>query len=183
MVTPLILALLDAGSSKGADGAAERAGRVPRLLMMPLRNPIVLAAALGALASATGWHLPSTLGHSCEVLGGAGVPTALVTLGMSLHGRRTVGSPARRTEVALTVVIKNLLQPLIALAVGGLLLHLPSHQLLALVVCSALPTAQNVFTYAREYGLSTALARDSVMYSTLVSMGTLSLAGWLLGGR
>jgi predicted permease len=181
VVTPVVLTLLDARTRSGGDGAEERAGRVSRLLMMPLRNPIVLAAALGALASATGWHLPPTLGHSCEVLGGAGVPTALVTLGMSLHGRRTAEGPARRTEVGLTVVTKTLIQPLTALAVGSLLLHLPPHQLLAVVVCSALPTAQNVFTYAREYGLNTALARDSVMYSTLVSMGTLSAAGWLLG--
>ncbi|MFB7663167.1 AEC family transporter [Kitasatospora sp. NPDC056138] len=179
VVTPVVLALLDAGTGR-SEGDGERRGRAARLLMLPLRNPIVLASAIGALASAAGWHLPPTLGHSCELLGGAGVPTALITLGMSLHGRRPADGPAQRAEVGLTVAIKTLVQPLVALAVGSLVLHLPQHQLLAVVVCSALPTAQNVFIYAREYGLSTALARDSVMFSTLLSMGTLSLAGWLL---
>ncbi|MDH6128871.1 AEC family transporter [Kitasatospora sp. GP82] len=186
VVTPLILALLDAGTGKrtgggGADGRSRSGGTARRMLLLPLRNPIVLASALGSLVSATGWHLPATLGHSCELLGNAGVPTALITLGISLHARRPVTGPAQRAEVGAAVVIKTLIQPLVALAVGSLVLHLPAHQLLAVVVCSALPTAQNVFIYAREYGLSTTLARDSVMFSTLVSMGTLSLAGWVLG--
>ncbi|GAA2240849.1 MULTISPECIES: AEC family transporter [Kitasatospora] len=188
VVTPVVLTLLDAGAGKGGgaageggDAAGERVGRASRLLAVPLRNPIVLAAGLGALASAAGWHLPPTLGHSCDVLGSAGVPTALITLGMSLHARRPAGSSAQRAELGLTVATKTLVQPLVALAVGSLVLHLPPHQLLAVVVCSALPTAQNVFIYAREYGLNAALARDSVMFSTLLSMGTLSVAGWLLG--
>ncbi|MEV4612616.1 AEC family transporter [Kitasatospora sp. NPDC049258] len=173
LVTPVILALLDAGTERGA--------RRGRLLMLPLRNPIILASALGALLSATGWTLPPTLARPGELLGAAAVPTALVTLGMSLHGRRDRATAGRRAEVGVTVLLKTLVQPLAALAVGALLLHLPRPQLLAVVLCSALPTAQNAFVYAREYGLSTALARDSVLSSTLVSMATLSLVYWTLG--
>jgi predicted permease len=121
------------------------------------------------------------LTHSCQLLGGAGVPTALITLGLSLHGRPAATGTTLRAEVGVAVITKTLIQPLAAFAVGALLLHLPSHQLLAVVVCSALPTAQNVFIYAREYGLSTALARDSVLFSTLLSMATLSTITWALG--
>lgn len=60
-------------------------------------------------------------------------------------------------------------------------LGLPEHQVLAVVLCSALPTAQNAFLYAREYGLDTALARHSVVATTVVSMATLSLTAWALG--
>ncbi|QNE77684.1 hypothetical protein F0344_26560 [Streptomyces finlayi] len=63
----------------------------------------------------------------------------------------------------------------------ALLLGLPEHQVLAVVLCSALPTAQNAFLYARQYGLDTALPRNSVVATTVVSMVTLSLAAWALG--
>ncbi|MDH6119874.1 putative permease [Kitasatospora sp. GAS204A] len=187
LVTPVILGLLDAGTDGGADGGADgsaaratRSARVGRMLRLPLRNPIILASALGALCSAVGWHPPAALGQSCQLLGNAGVPTALITLGMSLHGRPSTEGHTLRAEVGLAVVAKNLIQPLVAFAVGSLLLHLTAHQLLAVVICSALPTAQNVFIYARQYGLNTALPRDSVLWSTLLSMITLSAIDWTL---
>lgn len=176
LISPVILTLLDAGT-----GGDRRSGGLTRLLMMPVRNPVIMASALGAVVSAAGWRLPTALGHSCELLGAAAVPTALVTLGMSLHGRPAATGPGQRLEVGVTVGLKTLAQPLTALAVGGLLLHLPRPQLLAVVLCSALPTAQNAFIYARQYDLDTDLARDAVMVSTLVSMATLSAVYWTLG--
>ncbi|MFJ2781419.1 MULTISPECIES: AEC family transporter [unclassified Kitasatospora] len=170
LVTPAVLTVLDTGT------AGRRAA-----LTLPLRNPILLAAALGALVSALGWQPPTELNRSCELLGGAAVPTALVALGMSLHGRPPATGTARYAEVGVTVAVKTLIQPLAAFAVGAFLLHLPAHQLLTVVLFSALPTAQNVFVYAREYGQGTALARDAVLSSTLVSMATLSVVGWALG--
>ncbi|MFF2043621.1 AEC family transporter [Kitasatospora sp. NPDC058170] len=169
LVTPAVLTVLDTGTT-GLRAA----------LTLPLRNPILLAVALGALLSASGWHLPAELNRSCELLGGAGVPTALIVLGMSLHNRPPATGPARYAEVGLTVAVKTLVQPLAAYAVGAYLLHLTAHQLLTVVLFSALPTAQNVFVYAREYGRGTALARDSVLCSTLVSMVTLSAISWAL---
>ncbi|WP_031070557.1 AEC family transporter [Streptomyces sp. NRRL WC-3742] len=170
LVTPAVLAVLDSGA------AGRRA-----LLTLPVRNPILLATALGAVFSATGVHLPAEVNRSAELLGGAGVPTALIALGMSLHNRPPAEGRSHRAETALTVAIKTLVQPLAALAVAGPVLHLSSHQLLTVVLFSALPTAQNVYTYAREYGQGSGLARDAVLWSTLVSMATLSVISWSLG--
>ncbi|MFJ9776025.1 AEC family transporter [Kitasatospora sp. NPDC101157] len=170
LVTPAVLAVLDSGA------AGRRA-----LLTLPLRNPVLLATALGAVASATGLQLPAEVHHSAELLGGAGVPTALVALGMSLHNRPPADGLSRRAEVGVTVAIKTLVQPLVTLVVAGPVLHLATHQLLTVVLFSALPTAQNVYTYAREYGQGTDLARDAVLWSTLVSMVTLSVIAWTLG--
>ncbi|MFF7215007.1 AEC family transporter [Streptomyces sp. NPDC008238] len=180
LVTPVILTVLDAGTG-GAAGRRRGGGGAARLLLVPLRTPVILGAALGCVVSAAGWRLPTALGHSIGLLGGAGVPTALITLGMSLHGRPPATGTAFRAEVGATVLIKTLVQPLAAFAVGSLVLHLPAHQLFAVVILSALPSAQNVFVYARQYDLSTALARDAVMVSTLLSMVTLSAAAWILG--
>lgn len=182
LLSPVILTLLDTGTDRGS--SHWRAG-LRRMLSMPVRNPIIMASLLGIGVSATGVRLPAVLSHTCDLLGAAAVPAALITLGLSLHGRPDPAGttpPGSRTELGAAVVLKTLAQPVIAYAVGGpLLLDLPAHQLLAVVLCAALPTAQNTYIYAREYGLDTTLARNSVVASTLVSMVTLSVATWALG--
>ncbi|MFF1835014.1 AEC family transporter [Streptomyces sp. NPDC058231] len=180
LVSPVILTLLDTGTGTGSGkGVMFR-----RMVTMPVRNPIIMASMLGVAVSALGVRLPHAVEYSCDVLGAAAVPTALITLGLSLHSRPdpdATSVAAGRAEVGLTVFLKTLVQPLVALLVGGPLLHLPDHQLLAVVLCSALPTAQNAFIYARQYSLDTSLARNSVVASTVVSMATLSLTAWALG--
>ncbi|ROQ71185.1 hypothetical protein EDD95_7277 [Streptomyces sp. CEV 2-1] len=179
LVSPVILTLLDSGT-RAAGGPG---GGLRRMLTMPVRNPVIMASLLGVAVSAAGLRLPAALTHSCDLLGAAAVPTALVTLGLSLHGG-PAGGTARvggRAEVGVAVTLKTLAQPLTAFLVAGPLLGLPDHQVLAVVLCSALPTAQNAFIYAREYGLDTGLARNAVVASTVVSMLTLSFATWALG--
>ncbi|MFF8692385.1 AEC family transporter [Streptomyces sp. NPDC015144] len=206
LVSPVVLTLLDSGTGAGAGagagsgqgatgvgtGAGAASGRgvvVRRMLTMPVRNPIILASLLGLAAALLGVRLPHPLAHSLELLGSAAVPTALVALGLSLRARpadaeaaATGGPRPARAETVVAVVLKTVLQPLAAFVVGGPLLGLPGPQLLAVVLCSALPTAQNAFVYAQQYGLDTRVARDAVVASTVVSMVTLSLATWVLGG-
>ncbi|MEU1347559.1 AEC family transporter [Streptomyces sp. NPDC005795] len=215
VVSPVVLTLLDSGTRRG--GSAP--GGLRRMLTMPVRNPVIMASILGLAVSATGLRLPEAVTHSCDVLGAAAVPTALITLGLSLHGGRAGGTDrvtgrsegdvagpvtgraeagvagpvtgraeagvagpvTGRAEVGVAVALKTLVQPLVGFVVAGPLLHLPDHQVLAVVLCSALPTAQNAYLYAREYGLDTGLARNSVVASTVVSMVTLSFAAWALG--
>ncbi len=174
-ITPVILALLDAGT--------RRPDRSPvrDLLLLPLRNPIVLASASGAALSALHWRLPGVLSGSCTLLGQAAVPTALITLGMSLHGRRERLSSPEAAELTLTLALKVLAQPALAYVLGRWVVQLTAPQLFAVVLCSALPTAQNVFVFAREYGRPTTLPRNAVVASTVLSLATLSLIAWLLG--
>ncbi|MFI6960817.1 AEC family transporter [Streptomyces sp. NPDC050255] len=186
-VSPVVLTLLDSGTRGG--GVA--AGGLRRMLTMPVRNPVIMASLLGVAVSAAGWQPPAAVTHSCDVLGAAAVPTALITLGLSLCGGPGGGEVGAagdgtgrltgRTEVGVAVALKTVVQPLVAFLVAGPLLGLPDHQVLAVVLCSALPTAQNAYLYAREYGLDTGLARHCVVASTVVSMGTLSFGAWVLG--
>ncbi|TXS42470.1 AEC family transporter [Streptomyces sp. OR43] len=178
-VSPVVLTLLDSGTRGG--GAAP--GGLRRMLTMPVRNPVIMASLLGVAVSAAGWRPPAVVTHSCDVLGAAAVPTALITLGLSLCGGPGggTGRVTGRAEAGVVVALKTVVQPLVAYLVAGPLLGLPDHQVLAVVLCSALPTAQNAYLYAREYGLDTGLARHGVVASTVVSMGTLSFGAWVLG--
>ena len=70
------------------------------------------------------------------------------------------------------LLLKNLVQPVIALGLG-LALGLSGHALLAVVVCAALPTAQNVFGYAVRFGQGVTLGRDAGLATTLLSVPVL----------
>ncbi|MBO4164354.1 AEC family transporter [Micromonospora antibiotica] len=175
VVTPVILIALD----RHSDPAGRV--RVRRIASLPVRNPVILASLLGVACSAADLHLPSAAGASLTLLSGAAVPAALVALGASLH--HTAPSPAEPAEPAALAVItalKLVAQPVIAYA-AGLALHLSAPQVLAVVVCAGLPTAQNTFIFAQEYGVGEAVANRAVVLTTTLSLATLATAAALLG--
>lgn len=173
VVMPMVLAAVEVGAGK-------RGGTTRTLAMLPLRNPIIAASLAGVLIGATGWRPPQLVLQPLEALGSAGVPTALVVLGMSLHATREPVSPGERAELGVIVVLKLLAQPLVAFG-ACTLLGVEGPLLLAAVVCAALPSAQNVYVVAKQYLPDARLPRDAVLVSTLLSMVTLSLAAFLLG--
>ena len=172
VVTPVIMVALD----RHSDPAGRV--RVRRIASLPVRNPVILASLLGVACSAAGLRLPSAAGASLTLLSGAAVPAALVALGASLH--HTVPSRAEPAELAVISALKLVAQPVIAYA-AGLALHLSAPQLLAVVVCAGLPTAQNTFIFGQEYGVGEAVANRAVVVTTTLSLATLAAAAALLG--
>jgi predicted permease len=172
-----------AGGTEAA-AAMGRARRWGRLISLPMRNPILLACAAGVLVHSAGWTVPGLLRGAIELLGAAAVPTALIALGLSLYRPPALADepdlPGRGAELLLIVVLKIVAQPLLAYGIAHFVLGLNGPQLLAVVICAALPTAQNTFLFARAYGVDSRLARDSVVASTALSMITLTVAAALL---
>jgi predicted permease len=170
--TPVILIALD----RHADAAGRV--RVRRIASLPVRNPVILASALGVVWSAAHLPVPSAAFGSLTLLAAATVPVALIALGASLH--HTVAKMnATLAETGTIMALKLVAQPLIAFA-AGLLLHLTRTEMLAVVVCAGLPTAQNTFIFAQEYGIGEALASRVVMVTTTLSLGSLALIAALL---
>ncbi|MFD0428096.1 AEC family transporter [Streptomyces zhihengii] len=87
-VTPVVIALIE------LDTGGERR-RPLRLLLLPLRNPVIAASAAGTAVAALGLRLPPEATAPVEMLGGAAVPAALFALGLSLHRRREGAAPPR----------------------------------------------------------------------------------------
>lgn len=175
VVAPVIVVALDRHSDP--DGRV----RVRRIASLPVRNPVILASLLGVACSAEGVRLPSAAVAPLTLLAGAAVPAALVALGASL--RRTGPSPAEPAAPAALAVItalKLVAQPVIAYA-AGLALGLSAPQVFAVVVCAGLPTAQNTFIFAQEYGVGETVANRSVVVTTTLSLVTVAAAAALLG--
>ncbi|MEU5963335.1 AEC family transporter [Micromonospora parva] len=193
VVTPVILVALD----RHSDPAGRV--RVRRIASLPIRNPVILASLLGVACSAAGLRLPSAADASLTLLSAAAVPAALVALGASLHApapaqveptarvepvapadRVEPAEPAGLAELAVITALKLVAQPVVAY-VTGLALHLSAPQLLAVVVCAGLPTAQNTFIYSQEYGVGEAVTNRAVLVTTTLSLATVAAAATLLG--
>jgi predicted permease len=72
-------------------------------------------------------------------------------------------------------------QPAVAWALAAGVFGLRGAQLLDVVVTSALPAAQNLYTYASTYGVGERLARDAILVSTVVSVPVLVGVAAVLG--
>jgi predicted permease len=172
---PAALALLD------ADGSG-RSPRVSDFVLRPLKNPLTLGTIAGLVLAATGWIVPAMLWHPIELIGAMAVPAMLLAYGVSLRLGPRFGGGVPAGELALASALKLVIQPAIAYAVAHFALGLSGHALLAVVVCSALPTAQNIFVHATRYDRATTLARDTILVTTLGSVPVILLITLLLGG-
>jgi malonate transporter len=176
VMAPVGLAVL-AGARVRGEGAPSRW----RLLSQPLRTPVVIGCAIGLVLAAVGWQLPALVRQPVELVADLAVPAALLAYGMSLHGAPRPASGDGKGPIWLAVVLKTVVQPGLAYALGRWGAGLDGVPLLAVTVTSALPTAQNVFVYATSYDRGTVLARDVVLLSTVLSVPVLAGIALLLG--
>ena len=164
VLAPVFTTALDLMSARARD---ERPPLL-RAITAPARNPIALASAAGLVVSATGLQPPAALLAPVELVGNLAVPAMLLAFGVSPRGAARPGAGDNGPSLVAVLLLKNLVQPVLALSLG-LALGLSGHALLAVVVCAALPTAQNVFGYAVRFGQGVVLGRDAGLATTLVS--------------
>ncbi|MER8008307.1 MULTISPECIES: AEC family transporter [unclassified Streptomyces] len=173
-VTPVALTILDL-SGKGEKGP------LWLRLLTPLRNPIAVGSLAGVAVSALGVRVPAPVMDPLTLIGNMSVPAVLLAFGISLCGSTMPGRGADRGAVCLSVALKSVGQPAVAWALATGVFGLRGHQLLDVVVTSALPAAQNLYTYASRYRVAEGLARDSILLSTVLSVPVLVVVAALLG--
>jgi len=173
-VTPVALTILDLSTT---------GGKLPlwRRLLTPLRNPIALGSLAGVAASASGITVPGPVMDPVTLIGNMAVPAVLLAFGISLRGSTLPLRDGERGTVLLAVALKSAGQPLAAWALAAGLFGLTGPPLLDVVVTSALPAAQNLYTYAATYGVGERLARDAILISTALSVPVLVVVAALLG--
>jgi malonate transporter and related proteins len=179
VLQPSGLAMLDAITHVPTPGISSR-----RLLLIrlsaPLRNPLAVGSLVGLALALTGIKLPVAINEPLRLVGGMAVPAMLLAYGVSLRlgPRPGAGEPA--IQVATLVSLKLILQPIVAYLIGAYAVGLTGHDLLAVTVIAALPTAQNVFTFAMRYERGVILSRDTIFVATLLSVPVILIITWLL---
>ncbi|MFF5520956.1 AEC family transporter [Streptomyces coeruleorubidus] len=173
-VTPVALTVLDLASGGEKRPLWQR-------LLTPLRNPIALGSLAGVAVSASGRTVPGPLMDPLTLIGNMSVPAVLLAFGISLRGSTLPLRGAERAPVLLAVALKSVVQPLVAWALAVGVFGLRGALLLDVVVTSALPAAQNLFTYASSYRVGEVLAREAILLSTVLAVPVLVVVAAVLG--
>lgn len=166
VISPVALTLLDSSTS----GVVT----LRSIVAQPVRNPIIIASALGLGVSLLGIDLPEAAVEPFRIIGGGAVPLMLIAFGISLAGGRILEPGPQRRDAFLASALKLLLMPAVAL-LAGLALGLHGDDLFVVVTLAGLPTAQNVFNYAQRYEAAEVLARDTIAVTTLGALPVLMI--------
>jgi malonate transporter and related proteins len=162
--TPLFLMALDSTTS------AHRTTPL-RFVLMIVKNPMIVGSALGLVVAGTGWQVPPLVLQPIHLIGGAAIPAMLMAFGMSLNGSRPLqAAMGRRIDTLMASAFKLIVHPAIAYAFARFALGMDGQALFAVVVTSALPTAQNVFVAASRYKTGLTVAKDTVLITTVVAV-------------
>ncbi|WP_416404807.1 AEC family transporter [Arthrobacter sp. LFS091] len=162
--TPMYLMALDASTSSHRTTPL-------RFVLMIVKNPMIVGSALGLLVAGTEFQVPALILEPVHLIGGAAIPAMLMAFGMSLNGSRPLQKDAgRRLDTLLASGFKLIVHPLVAYLFARFALGMDGHALFAVVVTSALPTAQNVFVAANRYQAGITVAKDTVLITTIVAV-------------
>ncbi len=131
-----------------------------------LRNPMLIAVAIGLLINFTGFSMPTILDQSMDLVSRAALPLLLLSVGASLKVRALKGNwPA----LSAALMGKLIVFPATLLA-GAVWLNLPPLVTVCLVVFGALPTAVSAYPFVQQMGGNAKLMADIITLQTLASL-------------
>ena len=140
------------------------------------RNPIIIAMVAGLVAAGFDVGLPKMLDDFLSLLGAAGIPCALFALGAQISRFKFAGSLAPTVAI---LMLKLATLPAIVW-IFGISLGLSGETAAVAILASGLPTGANVFILASRYNVYQAPVVSSVVASTALSLGTITLLiAWL----
>jgi len=171
VVQPLALIVLDRQTG--------RRGGTLAVLRRLVTNPITIAAAVGLALAVTGADLPLVVDQPLRLVAGAAIPLMLISYGAALRLSPLPGRAGHNHEVLTVSVLKLCFMPVVA-GLMGAALGLDGPVLLGVVLTAALPTAQNIFLHSTRYLVGEAVARESILVTTLCSLPVALLIALLL---
>ncbi len=156
----------------GDGGEAERPGILELLARELGRNPIIIGILLGGAWRLTTLPLPKPVLDVLGLLAQAGVPAALIALGLSLVRFKIAG------QVPTLLVITALklgLMPTVAYLMAYKIVGLPPVPAGVIVILASVPTGANAYLFASRHGRAANSTSGAVALGTLGSVITISL--------
>jgi malonate transporter and related proteins len=142
-----------------------------------VRNPIVLALLLGSAWRLTGFGLTPVIDRTLALLADAGVPTALVALGLSLAGYSLKG---QWRAIGLLIALKMIALPFAVWILSSLVLELPPLWTHVGVLLAAMPTGANAYLFAQRYSTATPAVSGAIAIGTPLAAATTTLVLYLI---
>ena len=145
-------------------------------LRMPVFWATLVGVALqGLAAQGSGWQIPTELERSLDLLSGAAIPVALLTLGIQLSRTQLSFGLYEFSAAALRLLVS----PISAYLIGRSL-NLQGLDLSVLVMQSSMPVAVNTLIWVTELGGDTVRVAKTIVLSTLMSLVTLPVVLFLI---
>ncbi|MDZ7749423.1 MAG: AEC family transporter [Halofilum sp. (in: g-proteobacteria)] len=136
-----------------------------------MRNPILIAVALGIGVNLSGIeHIP-VLYDMTSMLGAAALPIVLLCVGANIRVRAMV---AATTPTIVSIAGKMIVFPL-AIGLAGAAIELPPEQIVTIMIFGAVPTSAGAYTLARQMGGDAPGMAAIVTIQTAISFLTLPL--------
>ncbi|MBL8895742.1 MAG: AEC family transporter [Rhizobiales bacterium] len=142
------------------------------------RNPIVLALILGSAWRATGIGLHPVIDRTLELLAGAGVPAALVALGLSLAGYSLKG---QANAIVVLIILKMILLPIVIWIFAAKIVGIPPLWVEVAVLIAAMPTGANAYLFAQRYETAIPAVSGAIAVGTAFALFTSAVLLWLMG--
>ncbi|MEH6718844.1 MAG: AEC family transporter [Aurantimonas endophytica] len=170
VMAPLMMAL--GGDRRGT--ALQVAGGV---LLRIFTHPFIIATIVGVTAAIFHVVLPDPVDRFLQLLANAAAPCALFAMGVTLALR-----PLKRVppELSFIVPLKLVVHPLAVWLMLGLFGSFDPVWVQSAMLLASLPTATNVFVIAQQYGVWVERASASVLVTTVLSVGTVTLLLYLI---
>lgn len=141
-----------------------------------LSNPLIIASFFGVVWSFLALPLPEIVSRAFDILTGMSLPLALVAIGASFSFKKLRGDLGL---AALSAGVKIIVMPVF---VGGVLLcyGVRGQELGIGVILAGAPTATAAYIMAQQMKSDAELSGAIIMLSTMFSLGSYSLALYLL---
>jgi predicted permease len=143
-----------------------------------LLNPGLIASVVGLCFFLTGVVIPYPISSSLDMLGSATSPLAMIAIG-AMIASMPASATFRDTRMYVISAIRLLVIPCFAFFIlrpfisDPILLGIP-------VLLSAMPVAANTVFMAQEYGGDVEVASKGVFLSTILSLITVPIVGYML---
>lgn len=149
------------------------AGEIAATLFRDLgQNPIIIGILLGGAWRLLSLPTPEIGVKVLSLLAQAGVPAALVALGLSLVRFEIKGQVPTLTMI---IILKLLLLPLVAYCLGRFAFGLEPVSLGVVTILASMPTGANAYIFASRNGRAVNSASGAIALGTVISALTTSL--------
>jgi predicted permease len=135
-----------------------------------VKNPMILSISTALIWSALEIPIPGPMNDFLTILGAAATPGALFAVGASLASKS-----AERVSVAVWLSFCKLaLHPALVALFVLVIFPVDPYSAAVVISCAALPVAGNVYILAQHYGVAPHRVSASILFSTVISIVTVS---------
>ncbi len=159
------------------DGATSVGEIVRRFLADLSRNIIIVAIIAGTAWRLSGLPLPVVADQVIDLAGRAGIPCALVALGLSLVDFRIKGQVP---TLLMILLLKCAVMPLVAWYLATSVFDLGAVEAGVCIVFAAMPTGANAYLFAVHNGRATNSASGAVALGTALAALSAAVVVFLL---